>query len=124
MNGESGSEDIWEKKDRRIAWMNINTACSNILSARINANILKHKTNEDAIKDLLNMVNIEFNAFLNIDLGKENKLDSKDESRICERCARHNKDTKISQGIAEFSFKNYGEQLCMDCQKEVRRRNG
>lgn len=116
------TDDVnWELKDRRIAWMNINTACSNILSARINAKLVEHKTNKDAVKDLLDMVNIEFNSFLDLDT-KAKPSKSVDESRICERCARHGKDTKITEGIADFSMENYGEQLCMDCQKEVKKR--
>lgn len=117
----SEDDSVWEKKDRRIAWMNINTACSNILSARINANLVSHKDNKEAVEDLLKMVDIEFNAFLNIDT-KKTVTKSKDESRLCERCARKGKDTKITTGIAEFSMENYGEQLCMDCQKEVKKK--
>jgi len=60
------SETDWELKDRRIAWMNINSACASVVAARINAGLFKPKSREDAIQDLLSSITIEFEAFLNI----------------------------------------------------------
>ena len=59
---------VWEKKDRRMAWMNINTACSTILAARIQAGIITPKNKEDTIKELLDMIRIEYAEYLTIDI--------------------------------------------------------
>jgi len=55
-----------EKKDKRIAWMNINTACSQIVSARINAGLYKPKDNKEAIRELLDAIQIEYSDFLSL----------------------------------------------------------
>ena len=119
------SEPDWERKDLRIGWMNINTACSNILAARINIG-LKHTDNAAAVKDLLDMINIEFAEFQKVgekEATETTKESSKESpSYVCERCSRHGKDTKITSGVADFSRKNFGEQLCMDCQKHVKKK--
>jgi len=64
-------ETDWELKDRRIAWMNINTACSTILAARINVGLVKHKTTKEDIDELLKAISIEYEAFFNIPSEKE-----------------------------------------------------
>jgi len=123
------TEPDWEKKDLRIGWMNINSACSNILAARINAGLVKHDDNKDAVKDLLDMIGVEFAGFQKIgnSVLPEEKVVGKSEvtkeqpAFVCERCARKGKDTKITSGIASFSMKKFGEQLCMECQKHVKK---
>jgi len=105
--------------------MNINSACSEILAARIRAGVVAHQDNKAAVKELLDMITIEFVEFKKI--GKEKATETTKESSkespsfVCERCARKGKDTKITSGIADFSMKKFGEQLCMDCQKHVKK---
>jgi len=69
------SETDWELKDRRIAWMNINSACASVVAARINAGLFKPKSREDAIQDLLSSITIEFEAFLCIKNDTSHKTD-------------------------------------------------
>lgn len=61
--------NIWERKDRRVAWMNINNACSQILAARINAGLYKPKDKTETIKELLDMIHLEYADFLSLEIG-------------------------------------------------------
>ena len=116
------TETDWELKDRRIAWMNINSACAEILSARINIG-LKHKDNKDAIKDLLSMIDVEFQAFLNLaSQTKKEESNNEDSSShpkeynwFCFECGRG-----VTTKVKEFSNDKYGQILCYDCQKKAR----
>lgn len=60
------TETDWELKDRRIAWENINSGCSQILSARITAGLFKPKDNKDAMKELLDSIGIVYASFLDL----------------------------------------------------------
>jgi hypothetical protein len=126
VTGKGGiMEPDWELKDRRIAWMNINSACSEILSARINIG-LKHKDNKDAIKDLLSMIDIEFQAFLNLASPTKKEESSNGDSSyppkkqeeydwFCSECAKG-----VTERVKEFSNDKFGLILCFDCQKKAR----
>ena len=121
-------ETNWELKDRRMAWMNMNSACSNILAARINLG-LKHKDNKDMIKDLLSMIDIEYQAFLNLasHTEKEESLSNGDSASsslpkeakeydwFCDECSKG-----VTERVKEFSNDKYGQTLCYDCQKKAR----
>ena len=111
-------ETDWELKDRRIAWMNINSSCANIISARIQAGLYKPKDNKAAMQELLDAIGIEFTAFGDIQShGKEQAamhppVSSPDNmNRVCEDCQ-----AKITESEANYSLKFYGMQLCRDCQ--------
>ena len=125
----------WELKDRRIAFMNINSAVAQITAARINAGLFKPKDQKEAVSDLLKGIDIEMSQFLNISSKtsipspQEQKTETKGvcsspsvppsssspKNRKCEECK-----TDIDEKVAGYSFKHYGRQLCRSCQqKEV-----
>ena len=122
----------WELKDRRIAFMNINSAVAQITSARINAGLFKPKDQKEAVKDLLMGIEIEMSQFLNISSKtsipshQEQKTEAKGVSspsvppsssspknRACEECG-----LGITEKVADYSSKKFSRQLCFDCQKK------
>ena len=121
------SEPNWELKDRRMAWMNMNSACSNILAARIEAGLFKPKDNKEAIKELLDAIGIEFSVYLTLGIGEgspkggeEKPLPQKpkgktDYSFFCSEC-----NVGISEKVKDYSESNFGLALCFDCQKKAR----
>lgn len=114
----------WERKDRRIAWMNTNTACSQIIAARIQAGLFKPKNNKEAMSELLDAINIEFSQFLTLDIGEEKpqcetvapKEERKPEQAkwFCE-CGK-----PVSDKVKAFSEDKWGVIQCFDCQKKRR----
>ena len=124
------SDPDWELKDRRIAWESITKSLAEIQAALIQSKMVSFNSLQDALDDLHKSRGIEMSQFLSISSDEPKttmqmpKEQDKDKSRVCERCARNGKDTKISQGVAEFSMKNYGEQLCMECQKHAKKQSG
>jgi len=125
----------WELKDRRIAFMNINSAVAQITAARINAGLFKPKDNKEAMKELLMGIEIEMSQFLNISSKtsipspvQEQKTETKGvcssptvppsssspKNRVCEECKQN-----ITEKVAEYSHNKFGKQLCFKCQKEV-----
>jgi len=114
----------WELKDRRIAFMNINSAVAQITSARINAGLFKPKDQKEAMADLQKGIEIEFSAFLNISSShpqgqnKEKETiasppSSSPKNRKCEECKKD-----ITEKVADYSYNKFGKQLCFDCQKK------
>jgi len=123
----------WELKDRRIAFMNINSAVAQITAARINAGLFKPKDQKEAVADLLKGIDIEMSQFLNISSKtsipspiQEQKTESKGVSspisppsssspknRACEECG-----LGITEKVADYSSKKFSRQLCFDCQKK------
>ena len=61
--------EIWERKDRRMVWMNINNACSQLLAARIQAGFYKPKDGKETMNELRDMITIEYADFLTLDIG-------------------------------------------------------
>ena len=126
------SEPNWELKDRRMAWMNMNSACSNILSARIEAGLFKPKDNAAAMKELLDAINIEFSAYLTLGTGDVNTCGGEERtpSTIAPKSEELAKkqDWKwfcgcgkgVSDKVKNFSEDKFGEVLCFDCQKKAR----
>lgn len=94
---------------------------TNFITACIQSGVFKPKDLTEGFEKIKEYMKEIFDLMYNVD-GKPRPSRSEDQTRICERCARHGKDVKISQGVAEFSVKTYGEQLCFDCQKEVRKK--
>ena len=123
------SEPNWELKDRRMAWMNMNTACSNIISARITAGLFKPKNNTEAMKELLDAIGIEYSAYLTIGVDGKPESSKKEESAskamkkaslpfVCMKCQKG-----VSEKVKAYSEENFnGEVYCFDCQNEIRRR--
>lgn len=114
----------WERKDRRIAWMNINTACSNIIAARIQAGLLKPKNNTEAMKELVDAINIEFSQFLTLEAGEETPRTTmtvapKQEASkwFCD-CGK-----PVSEKVKNFSEDKWGSIMCFDCQKKRREKD-
>jgi hypothetical protein len=119
-------ETDWELKDRRMAWENINSACSGILSARITAGLYKPKDGKDSIKELLSMIDIEFKAFLNLASQPKKEESFSDDSSsppkkqedydwFCSECAKG-----VTERVKDFSNDKFGSILCYDCQKKAR----
>lgn len=106
-------ETDWEKKDMRIGWMNINSACAGIIAARINAGLFKPKDNKAAMQELLDSIGIEFAAFQNIGL-KEVQPPAVGKF-YCTDC---NKEITVAE--KEFSERKYLKSLCRDCQINYR----
>jgi hypothetical protein len=119
-------EPDWELKDRRMAWENINSACSGILSARITAGLYKPKDGKDSMKELISMIDIEFQAFLNLASPTKKEESSNGDSSsppkkqeeydwFCSECAKG-----VTERVKEFSNDKFGSTLCFDCQKKAR----
>lgn len=103
----------WELKDRRIAWMNINSACAEILSARISMGCVSHKTNKEAVDDLLSMIEVEYNAFLCVSSDDKPKVADSSGKFFCTECNK-----EVTEKIKNYSEKHFGMVLCYDCQKQ------
>lgn len=117
------SETNWELKDRRIAWMNVNTACSTIIAARINAGLYKPKDNKEAMKELLAAISIEFEGFLSIGVGNpvggEEKPPKEEKKEavgavVCGSCGLE----VVSKKVRDYSLEHFGKVLCYDCQNK------
>ena len=123
----SDKETDWELKDRRMAWMNINSASSVITAARINAGLFKPKTMEEAITDNLRGISIEYEAYLKLSSGDvlphgggESKPKKKEQEEqrwdyFCLECGRG-----VSERVKEFSEDKFGQVLCYSCQDKAR----
>jgi hypothetical protein len=109
----------WELKDRRIAWMNINSACSTILAARITSGLYKPKNNKEAIAELLDAIDIEFQSFLNI--GSSSKVVKSETPKPVSSgkfyCTICNKE--VSEKVKDYSERKFGKPLCYECQNET-----
>ena len=126
------SEPNWELKDRRMAWMNMNTACSNILAARIEAGLYKPKDNKEAMKELLDAINIEFSVYLTLGTGDGSSCG--EESSIAPQkvpkkvkaekqewfCSTGGCGNPISEKVKVFSEDKFGRILCFSCQEKER----
>ena len=137
-------EPDWELKDRRIAWMNMNTACSTIIAARIASGLYKPKDNKEAMKELLDAINIEYSAYLSIGTGdvspsggeerkpsrekKEKQATIKKAGLFCDICSKEivAVDVEIKgqprhfdpEQIVYFSQAEYQKNICWACQHE------
>ena len=102
----------WELKDRRIAWMSITKSLAEVQAALINSGNVKFKSLEDALEDLKKSRVVELNAFLEIDSIWTPPAKTDDDKRyVCEKC-----NAKITEGVSNWSLKEYNRALCMKCQ--------
>ena len=108
-------ETDWEKKDMRIGWMNINSSCANILAARITAGLFKPKNNQEAMKELLDMISVEFSEFQTVGVVKPSLPTSGSTGKFyCTHCQK-----EITEKVKDFSERKFLTALCMECQKEL-----
>lgn len=115
------NDSDWERKDRRIAWMNTNTACSQIIAARIQAGLFKPKNNKEAMNELLDAINIEFSQFLTLEVGEESKQKETIAPKKMEQAKWFCECGKpCSDKVKNFSEEKWGVTLCFDCQKKRR----
>ena len=121
-------ETDWERKDRRIAWMNINTACSQIIAARIQAGLYKPKDTREAMKELLAAIGIEFEGFLTIGSGDGTTHGGEERTTPTPVSVEQSGGGNwfcgcgkpVSQKVKDFSEDKWGEIMCFDCQKKRR----
>ena len=132
------SEPNWELKDRRMAWMNMNTACSTIIAARIEAGLYKPKDNKEAMKELLDAIGIEFSVYLTLGTGDGTSCGGEEKPSVTIAPQTVPKKTKtngekhewfcstggcgnpVSDKVKTFSEDKFGRILCFSCQTAER----
>lgn len=105
----------WELKDRRIAWQSITKGLCEVQAALISSGCKKFENLKDAMKDINDARLIEMALFIGIDSG-EGFLSAASKTGdpknyICEKC-----NAKITEGVSNWSLKEYNRALCMKCQ--------
>jgi hypothetical protein len=125
---ETKKDVDWELKDRRTAWENINTACSKIVAARIEAGLFKPKDNKEAMKELRESIQIEFSDFLTIWVGTpsggeektpaqkeeiKNEAPKQEVKWFCSSCGKG-----VTERVKTYSEDKLGFILCYNCQKK------
>ena len=133
-------ETDWELKERRMAWENIETACSRILAARMINGSYTEKDTKKIMKELRDMRTIEFEAFLNIPSGEPGKKNiisphhPEDTTAVssvssspgspppprqgCFYCTDCNLEITVAE--KDFSERRYFKPLCRECQKHYK----
>lgn len=99
----------WELKERRIAWESITKSLAKVQAALIDSGLVKFDSLKDAIADINDARAVELNLFLGVSSGDKKQDDEK--RYVCEKC-----NAKITEGVSNWSLKQYGRALCMKCQ--------
>ena len=119
---EKNNLDKWDKKDRRMAWMNTLTNTVNLITTNMNIGIYKPKDNDDLMNETINQHKTLFNKYLEYEkepvVGDPKEKDTSDSGFVCSECKKG-----VSERVKDYSNDNFGKTLCFECQDKEREKN-
>jgi formylmethanofuran dehydrogenase subunit E len=105
-------ENIFEKKDRRMGWMNALTNANNMIQTLIEAGVFKPKNKEEAYAELNKYHRELFNNYIGIELTP--KAEVKPTEDVCAECGK-----PVNEKVKRYSLDHFDKIVCFKCQTGI-----